>query len=189
MQLDMQKFFATWRAKFGILRQEQVEGLEYLLQNIPALAPNLGLPKLAYMLATVHWETNQTFKPVKEAYQRKGSEESKEAWRKKSLRYWPWYGRGYVQITWKRNYEWLKEITGVDVIANPDLALEPAIALQALVIGMINGQFGKPLGRYFTATKYDFVGARHSVNVNDQAQEIARIATKYLGILRASAVA
>lgn len=42
--------------------------------------------QIAYVLATVDWETNKTFKPVKEAYW------LSENWRKKNLRYYPFYG-------------------------------------------------------------------------------------------------
>ena len=49
----------------------------------------------AYGLATAWWETNKTMQPVREAYW------LSEAWRKPNLRYYPHYGRGYVQLTWK----------------------------------------------------------------------------------------
>lgn len=42
--------------------------------------------QIAYVLATTEWETANTFKPVKEAYW------LSEEWRRKNLRYFPFYG-------------------------------------------------------------------------------------------------
>jgi Chitinase class I len=177
--------FAEWRRHFGKLRQEQVVGLEYLYTEIVKHWPETGPGKLAYILATVHWETNQRFEPVREAYYLDMPEAAKEEWRKKNLaRYYPYYGRGYVQITWRANYEWLSTLVGVDCVAEPDIALQQDVALKALVVGMLTGRFGKPLGRYFTATKADWVGARQSVNGRDKAARIAAIAEKYYMIVQ-----
>lgn len=64
------------------------------------VAQGIGLKsQIAYVLATVEWETAKTFKPVREAFW------LSEAWRKKNLRYYPFYGRGYVQLTWEKNYK------------------------------------------------------------------------------------
>jgi hypothetical protein len=49
---------------------------------------------MAYVLATTQWETAQTFKPVREAFWKD------EEWRRVNLaRYYPYYGRGFVQLT------------------------------------------------------------------------------------------
>ena len=42
--------------------------------------------QIAYVLATVEHETANTFKPIKEAYW------LSENWRKRNLRYYPYYG-------------------------------------------------------------------------------------------------
>ena len=51
--------------------------------------------QLTYLLATAFWQTARTMQPVDEAFW------LSEAWRKKNLRYWPWYGRGHCQLTWE----------------------------------------------------------------------------------------
>ena len=61
--------------------------------------------QIKYIIATVQHETNNTFKPIKEAYW------LSEGWRKRNLRYYPYYGRGYVQITWRENYEKFSNIS------------------------------------------------------------------------------
>lgn len=128
----------------------------------------------AYVLATTHWETNDTFQPVVEAYW------LSEEWRQKNLRYFPFYGRGFVQITWKENYEKFSKIVGEDLVTLPGLALRPNIALFILVYGFKNGSFtGKRLEEYVNPSKSDFVGARRCINGTDKAQEIARLALAY----------
>ena len=134
----------------------------------------------AYILATAYWETARTMKPVKEAYW------LSEAWRKKNLRYFPWYGRGYVQLTWERNYRKAGEKLGFDFIANPDLALESEPAARVLVSGSMEGWFtGKKLGDYITLNKSDYFNARRVINGRDKAAEIAKLAVDYDKALKA----
>lgn len=137
----------------------------------------------AYILATVDWETNHTFKPVKEGYWLKNA----ERWRKRNLRYWPWYGRGFVQLTWERNYVRAGKEIGVDLITNPDLAMVPANAVKILVVGMVEGWFtGKKLSDYITLKISRFTPARRIINGTDKASTIAKLARKYDKELRAA---
>lgn len=128
----------------------------------------------AYVLATAFWETARTMKPVVEAFWKS------EAWRKRNLRYYPWHGRGFVQLTWERNYKLASTKLNVDLIANPDKALDPGIAAEVLVTGMVEGWFTtKRLSDYITLAKSDFKSARHIINGNDKDDEIADIARQY----------
>ncbi len=130
--------------------------------------------QIAYVLATVQHETNNTFKPVREAYW------LSEKWRQINLRYYPYYGRGYVQLTWKQNYQKYGEIMGINLAGNPDKVMEPNIALFILVDGMSKGRFtGKKLGTYVNGSKTDFVGARDVVNPGDKPVLIADYAKKW----------
>lgn len=131
----------------------------------------------AYILATVEWETNGTFKPVKEAYW------LSEDWRKRHLRYYPYYGRGYVQLTWKENYNRFGKLLELDLVNAPDIVLEPEISAEILVIGMRDGLFtGKKLADYINDSLLDFVGARKIVNGIDKAHTIASMAIKRLEV-------
>ena len=132
--------------------------------------------QIAYVLATVEWETNHTWKPVKEAYW------TSEAWRKKHLRYYPYFGRGFVQLTWKENYEKFGRVLGIDLAVHPDLALYPKYAAYILVYGMKHGTFtGKKLDDYMSSEgNFDFIAARHIINGSDKAHTIASIAREYL---------
>lgn len=134
----------------------------------------------AYVLATAKWETAHTMKPVKEAYW------LSEAWRKNNLRYYPWYGRGYIQLTWEENYKRAERETGYPIHQKPETALQAEPAAEVLVRGMKFGWFtGKKLSDYITLQKSDFVGARRIVNGTDKASSIAAIAKRYDKLLKA----
>ena len=143
------------------------------------VALGVALPtQIAYVLATTQWETAQTFKPVREAFW------LSEAYRKTNFSYYPYYGRGYVQLTWDRNYKAYSDILGRDMVKNPDIALEAPIALFVLVHGFKTGTFtGRSIGEYINATHTDFVGCRRCINGNDKANEIAELAQTFLATL------
>lgn len=128
----------------------------------------------AYILATAFWETNRQMKPVVEAYW------LSEGWRKKNLHYYPWHGRGFVQLTWEKNYRHAGEQLGLDFITDPDVVLDPENSALILVRGSIEGWFtGRKLGDYITGTRSDYNAARAVINGSDKAAAIAAIAREY----------
>jgi putative chitinase len=134
----------------------------------------------AYVLATAFWETNRTMKPVDEAYW------LSEEWRRKNLRYYPWYGRGFVQLTWRDNYVRAGKALKVDLITDPRRALDPEISASVLVLGSLEGWFtGKNLGDYITLARSNYTAARRIINGTDKAAEIAAIAVAYEAALKA----
>jgi len=138
------------------------------------MGQNLLRNQAAYVLATAYWETNRTMKPVEEAYW------LSESWRKENLRYYPWHGRGYVQLTWETNYHKAKAETGVDMVADPTLAMRADVAAQVLVVGSRDGWFtGKRLDDYITLESSNYRGARRVINGTDKAAAIAEIAREY----------
>lgn len=132
--------------------------------------------QMAYVLATAYWETARTMKPVREY----GGETYL-----KSKKYYPYVGMGYVQITWKDNYEKASKALGVDFVKNPKLLLEPKYAAPIMIRGMIEGWFAgdnkgrHTLARHITLKKSDFVEARRIINGVDKKNEIAKIAEEY----------
>jgi hypothetical protein len=98
---DPQAFFDSVRASGllggAALKPDQVTGLGAVL----GAAQKAGWPLAftAYALATACHETAYTMQPVREAFW------LSEAWRRTHLRYYPYYGRGYVQLTWEDNYK------------------------------------------------------------------------------------
>jgi len=48
-------------------------------------------------------------------------------------RYAPWFGRGYIQITWKSNYEACAAATGIDCVNHPELLELPENAVKSAI--------------------------------------------------------
>jgi len=131
--------------------------------------------QIAYILATVQHETANTFRPVREGLN------VSENWRKANLRYYPYYGRGYVQITWKNNYQKFGDLVGVDLVLQPDLALRADISMFILLFGMKHGSFtGMSLNNFCRNGETDFIRARKVINGMDKAQHIAGYAQEWL---------
>jgi putative chitinase len=115
--------------------------------------------KLAYMLALAWHESR--LQPIKEIRAAPGTEVYNI-----QNRYWGtgYYGRGYVQITWDKNYAKFSKLVGVDLVRNPDAALVPSIAARIIVIGMMQGMFtGRKLSDYINGNNADYYNARRTV--------------------------
>jgi len=155
---------------------------DQVIEAIIAECNSLGLTlkaQHAYVIATTYWESAHTFRPVREAFYLPDPE---SYLRTKS--YYPCYGRGYVQLTWKGNYDHYSRILQTDLVSDPDKALEPAIALFVLVHGFKLGAFtNHKLTDFINASETDFVNARLCINGTDRAAEIAAIAQKYMASL------
>lgn len=190
MTLDRAKFYATARASKAKLQHalttENVKGMEVVLDAI-AGAP---LSHQAYMLATAWHETASTMEPVREAYW------LSEDWRRKHLRYYPHYGRGYVQLTWPFNYKKADEkaaaaglIKPGELVANPDLAMRPDLAAFIMRRGMDEGWFtGVKLSTVLpmsgVATREEYMDARTIINGHDKADLIEDYAQVFERSLR-----
>lgn len=169
------------------LEQDEVAGCNVILTAMTGLP----ISYVAYALATAWHETNATMQPVREAYW------LSEAWRRKHLRYWPWYGRGYVQLTWEENYARADEELGLGgaLLANPDVALELEIAAKVMRLGMVEGWFaGDKLGRHTLARHLPEVGhaneaqfksARRIINGTNRDLQVARYANSFQNALTA----
>jgi predicted chitinase len=172
---NRQQFFTFVREEMtsgGILRQSQVDGFIFLLSQMEV--SQIEKHQQAYMLATVWHETGREMQPVRE------SPRQTDEWRKRNLRYFPYYGRGYVQITWRDNYTKFGDRLGIDLVGDPDLALQPEISWQILHDGMVHGLFtGMGLGRYINNEKIDYTNARRIINGNDKASVIAGYANQF----------
>lgn len=186
--LDRRIFFDHVRgAPFaGNLDQKQVDGLNFLLDVWEAERAQNDPRHLAYCLATAFKETNRTMRPVREAYylvKQLGSEAAVEEWRKRNLRYWPDYGRGYVQLTWPANYQ------RYGIAHDRDRALDPKFAAHIMYDGMERGVFtGKKLSDYFDHDTDDPRQARRIINGMDCADEIAGYHRAFLAAINAADV-
>jgi len=89
---------------------------------------------------------------------------------------WTYRGRGLGQLTGKVNYTKFGSLLGIDLIKNPDKAMQPDVAVAILFEGMIFGLFtGKKLSDHLNATATDYRGARAIIN-GDVATNGAKIA-------------
>lgn len=157
------------------LDQEQQDSLNGILNSF-AVYGDGDDQKLVYILATAWHESK--LKPIKERRASKASQ--KWLWDLQE-RYWPsgYYGRGFVQLTWEKNYQEMGDFLGVDLVGNPDLALRPEYAADIIVYGMMNGTFTrKKLGKYINSLKTDYYNARRVVNGTDRASLIKGYAEK-----------
>lgn len=169
MIADAPAFFAKWRAQFGPLSQKEVDGLNALLSEMEGRGWT-DKRWWAYVLATAWHETASTMTPLKEYGFGKGRAYGSPD----PVTGKVYAGRGFVQLTWKENYRKLGDLLGLDLVGNPDLALQPGHAAEIMAIGMERGLFtGKGLPDYFDADTDDPINARRIVNGTDKASLIA----------------
>lgn len=165
------------RSIFGSLSQVQVDNINLLIKEMNAVG--YTRPGAAYLLATAKWETAHTLEPVREAYWKD------ENWRKNNLRYYPYYGRGYVQLTWQENYASAgsKLGYGQQFVNNPDMVLKADISAKIIARGMRDGWFtGKKLSDFCLPNGCS-ADARRIINGTDKMYEIHAIYQKFLSAL------
>jgi predicted chitinase len=183
---DEGAFFASVRQSFGSLTQSQVQGFQRLLQAFGVA--HWPIAFAAYGLATAWHETSAQMQPVEEAY----FLGTKAADYRKKLPYFPWYGRGDVQLTWRANYARADDDLDLHgaLLADPDKALDPLISARVMVKGMEGGWFtGKSLADYLPgagpADIHQLSNARQIINGLDRAVEIGGHALKFQDALEA----
>jgi hypothetical protein len=166
---------------FGKLSQSQVNGMNFILREWRERFDYDGdHRRLAYMLATTHHETAFTMQPITE-YGSQSYLQGKE--------YYPYIGRGFVQLTWEDNYAKASPLVEEDLLEFPDLALEPDLAAIIMFDGMEIGWFtGKALSDYFSETVDDPVNARRIINGTDRASEIAEYHDLFLTAIKAALI-
>ncbi len=151
------------------------KGQEAARRNIPIIAEalkNEGILDtnvLAYALATVEHETDETFEPIAEI---QGSVNARRFGYEGGENY---FGRGFIQITHLRNYRRYSERVGLgdQLVKNPELASQPDIAAKILAA------FFKDNNVANLASQGDFVDARTPINPDYNGYAIANIAMKY----------
>lgn len=166
--LDRKKFFDVLRAGplFGkALKATDVIGTEAIIDA--SLKYKVADPHhVADVLAQVYHETGKYMMPIKETVMPHHKDKNPSdktviarldnAYKSGKL---PWvskpywrdgaFGRGPIQLTHWENYRRLGDMVGVDLVANPDLALDPKIGAEIAVLGMVRGAFtGRKLSDY-----------------------------------------
>jgi hypothetical protein len=178
-----------------ITKGEDLLGFFKFLQNDPDIQ---DIRWAAYILATVHKETEFSFKPKEE--NGKGGNRGYAKPQQvidvlgcrgpKNATYTnAYYGRGYVQITHAANYKAMGKAYGIgdELYINPDMVLEPKISYFIASYGMRHGTFTAgihKLSTHINGKKCDYKGARQIINGHDKDVEIAEIAGKIEILLR-----
>ena len=172
IQINLLAFNDNFARHFGkAFHVSQLDGT-YLINTNFYYMGGSDLRHLAYILATAYHETAFSMRPVTEY----GGEKYL-----KSKKYYPYHGRGYVQITWRENYE------KYGIADDPEKALIPEVAAYILIHGMINGIFtGRKLRDYFNDTKTDPFNARKIINGLDSALKIEEYYHDFLKVLQLS---
>lgn len=187
------KFFDVCRA--GVmgptLDNDEVSGANAILEAMQ------GLPVAwcAYALATAWHETAHSLQPIKEFggdsyfFRRYDIQGQNPRLARQLGNTQPgdgvkYAGRGYVQLTGRANYQRAATKLGVDLVGNPDLAMDRGVAADILRHGMREGWFtAKSFQSYLPAaglaTAAQFQAARRIINGTDKQALIANYAIEF----------
>lgn len=173
------------------LDYKEVQGSEAILKAMEG-AP---ISHVAYALATAWHETAHTMMPIKEyggdsyffrMYDPYGHRPgvAKKLGNINKGDGAKYCGRGYVQLTGRANYRKAGKALGVNLLGDPDLAMDPVNAAIIMRRGMDEGWFtGKSFLSYLPqcgpAAFISFQKARRIINGTDKARLIAGYAQQF----------
>jgi putative chitinase len=179
------------------LDDDEVTGTTAILEAMAGLP----IAWTAYALATAFHETAHTMQPIKEFggpkyfHRMYDPEGQRPSLAKRNGNIYPgdgvkYCGRGYVQLTWRANYERAGKKLNIDLLNGPDLAMSKDIAALILRHGMRDGWFtGKSFQSYLPAAgpanAAQFQAARRIINGTDKAAAIAGYAMAFQSALQA----
>lgn len=190
--ISSQTFLLNYDRQFAQLNGAARAGLVELVDFINADMEMLDVGWAAYMLATVKHECAERWKPIEEfgkgagrAYGNPVTVTDSEGNKHTNT----YYGRGYVQLTWRDNYARMGRALGLgeELVIRPELALDPATSYAIMSYGMRNGSFtGSRLSDHINQHKCDYPKARKIINGLDQHTKIAGYAVNIEMLLRVS---
>lgn len=207
--MNRQAFFDAVRSRpFGRLTQQNVDGMQAILDEWRALYPDGDAHHLANILAQIYHETATRMVGIKETVMPRHTNTSPSddevirrldrAFANGQLTwvrtpYWSdgWFGRGMIQLTHRANYEKMGKRLGVDLVGNRDLALDNRIGARIAIVGMMEGLFtGRKLSDYTFPRALDAGSGQHPrriVNGHDGTdKDIARLHRQFHAALEAA---
>lgn len=162
----------------GNLSESQQSGINTIIEEWQQSPNNSDIRHLACILGNIFHETGRKMQPVKEG--------GNEAYLK-SKKYYPYYGRGHIQLTWDYNYQKFGELLSIDLLNNPDLVLDSNISTKITLLGMQKGLFtGKKLSDYFNEITENWLWSRAIINgkrkgelLPDRAEDVSIYGKKF----------
>jgi len=155
-----------------------------------------SLEILAYVLATSYHETAHRMEPIDEYggpsyWQRyQGRPDLENFQPGDAVKF---HGRGYTQLTGRRNYRIMTDVLqqfypdAPNLLEDPDAANDPQYAAVIIFYGMIMGSFtGVSIGNYVGNGYADFANARQVINGHDKKHLIAGYAERFNAALEAA---
>ena len=121
----------------GSMNQSQVDGMEAILSGWEEKRGDDDVRWLAYFLATAYHETSKEMQPIEEYGKGAGQPygqpdpETGECY----------YGRGFVQLTWRDNYQRADDEIGCTSVYDPSQQLDAKISGATGYKGMMEGWF------------------------------------------------
>jgi len=195
MKFDHGKFFDLYKKEYGKLTQPKVSGIENLLIYVERDAEVTDVRWAAYMFATTKHECADRWQPIEEfgkGASRPYGKKVKVVGADGKTYLIAYYGRGYVQLTWKDNYDKMSKALGLgdDLLIHPERVMEPEIAYNIMSYGMRKGSFtGKKLADYINGTTCDYKSARKIINGLDKWALIKDYANKFESFFTLSRIA
>lgn len=192
LDFDVDAVCSAYKTQNPKLTDNAQAGLQTLLAAIQDDSAVAEVRWAAYMLATVRWECAGKWQPIEEFGKGKGRPYGVpvKVTDADGVTFTnTYYGRGYVQLTWKANYANMSQKLGLGnlLLLHPEHALEPQTAYSIMSFGMRNGSFtGKKLADFINDAGGDYFHARRIINGLDQAQKIADFAQSFEDLLRAN---
>ncbi len=190
--LETDALLAQYTTRYSRLRPSAASGLTALVGFIAQDPDVTDVRWAAYMLATIKHECGDRWQPIEEWGRGKNQPYGQPVTVTDGdgTQYInAYYGRGYVQLTWRLNYDKMGKALGLGngLVLHPDHALEPATAYAIMSYGMRNGSFtGKSLKEYIHDDTCDHFNARRIINALDRADLIQGYAVQLESMLRAS---
>lgn len=170
--IDRDVFFDAVRGPLfhGSMTQQQVDGMNAILDSWEVNPCSEDLRHVGYALATTAHETGFTMSPIEEYGKGSGKEYGKPDPETNQT----YYGRGYVQLTWRENYARADDELGFQNIDSlewhAERALDHHVAAAVMFQGMTEGWFRgdedgrQTLDRHFNEMTDDAYGAREIIN-------------------------
>ena len=179
--VDRGRFFFALSGQFGRVSDELRTALDGILSFMEHDERMTDIRWVCYALATAYHETGQTMRPIAEY----GKGKDRPYGKPDPETGHAYYGRGFVQLTWRDNYAAMGKVCGADFVHDPDLVMRPEYSYRIMSYGMRNGSFtGVGLSRYFSDERTDPVNARKIINGLDCAEKIAGYYEKFMTVFK-----